>query len=308
MDQMKTTASTMFQSKLFSGHINWFPGHMAKAVGNFKALVAEADGVLEVRDARIPFTSAKHELRSTWSKDKPHLVVFHKADLANPQMQPIIKQRLEEQGSKVHFCSTESPRQMKQLMRSLSEVVPPMYQSFAGSVLAIFGIPNVGKSTIINSLRHSSKQFKTQGATTGAKAGLTRHFKAFQVSRSPPVFIIDSPGILQPKIETVEDGLKLSLTGAIREAEVPYDAMVELLLHHHHSVKTKQFPAGLGISKESVPVETYELLHQVGSRHNMLLPGGDVDCEAAARYIVGLFREGKLGRYTLDEIDTKNYC
>lgn len=159
---------------------------------------------------QIPFTSAKHDLRPFLTPERPHLIAFHKADLANPRMQAvrkmssmacvsttlyyvvdlvqIVKKKIERrQGTRVHFCSSHSNRQMKQvswlnwkrfqgaimymshfswrqqLRNTLEDIVPPMYGGFAGTVLAILGVPNAGKSTIINSLRHSSKQFKTKG-------------------------------------------------------------------------------------------------------------------------------------------------
>lgn len=100
-----------------------------------------------------------------------------------------------------------------QLLHRLSELVPLQYQGFSGAVLAIFGIPNVGKSTVINSLRNTTGNARKRGAKTGAKPGLTRQFSAFQISKTPPLSLMDSPGVMTPRIDTVEDGLKLALTG-----------------------------------------------------------------------------------------------
>jgi ribosome biogenesis GTPase A len=235
-----------------------------------------------------------------------------------------ISHRLEAEGKEVIFSSGVSNRQVTKVRVSLRSacvicltVCAECLQLLAhireeghgshrpaGTVMLVIGIPNVGKSTVIRGLKHacglSGRGKGGRGPTKGRKAGVTRYVSAFAVSKSPPLYLMDSPGILMPKIEDIRNGVKLALTGALPDAALPVDELAHFLICHARDRGSKQFKRALQL--EAVPSDSWVLLQQLAERWGLLAEGGVLDTDAAAQQLVTLFRLGKLGRYSLDEV------
>jgi ribosome biogenesis GTPase A len=262
--------------KVYNGIVNWFPGHMAKATRQIEQRLRDVDFVIEMRDARIPFSSANPTLNSLLGQ-KPRLVVFNKSDLANPNMQARVRDKIAAEGADTLFTVASKGINVKDVVKWALTV--NKQQAANGSdaesqvgkrFMMIVGVPNIGKSSIINAMRHMSHsstgtdsnkrgdQFterlsRPQGgkgkaqrkrAKVGSQPGVTRHLNQVQVHTNPPIFLLDTPGVMVPHIgsaeEDVECGLKLALTGAVREGAVPADVLVDYLmlqLHRSHRLK-----------------------------------------------------------------------
>ncbi len=192
-----------------------------------------------------------------------------------------------------------------QLLARLQEEAQGAHRP-AGTVMLVIGIPNVGKSTVIRGLKHAcglaGRGKKGRGPTKGRKAGVTRYVSAFAVSKEPPLYLMDSPGILVPKIEDATQGVKLALTGALPDATVPQDELAHYLICHARDTRSKQFKRALGLGE--LPADSWQLLSALAEQWGLLAEGGVPDTDAAALQLVTLFRLGKLGRYTLDDLES----
>ena len=319
-------------SSTYGGSINWFPGHMAKASRQVTESLPKCDVVVEVRDARVPFSSANPMLDAILGS-KLRFVVFNKADLAHESLQPRIRTAVEAAGHIPVFTTATKPRTIRkvrcpssflsvlalclilvrargkvpsrwmlwQVRKKVLQHVPPGFR-VAGSVVLIAGLPNVGKSTIINAFRGLSlRQDQKRGAATGARPGLTRQMSAILVSRQPPVYLMDTPGIMSPRVPDVETGLKLALCNTLREAEVPPSALADYILHLVYSRRNLFALQQLGLLEQD-GITTEEALRSVATSLHAKKPGGAADQEAAARHMVAQFRRGDLGPWTLDPV------
>jgi len=209
---------------LFSGNIHWFPGHMVKARKEMQKRLSFMDTIIEVRDARIPFTSGNPDLEAMIA-NKRRIIVFNKEDLADPKSKKKVSEYFKQKNCNVLFTSGNRVSSIGSLIRCLLQGPPnnvqrtrpensstPPNPSMARCILVV-GMPNVGKSSIINSIRLSLG--RSQPAKVGPLPGVTRSLSGFKISESPSAFLLDTPGIMLPKIDKKhnERGLKLVLTG-----------------------------------------------------------------------------------------------
>lgn len=300
---MRRTFREAFES--YAGAVNWFPGHMASASRRLEAKLPKCDVVVEVRDARLPLSSAPHHLEALLGTRR-RVVVFNKMDLANPRVQPAVVAALAREGVESHFVSADSRPSLARLRQALLRHVRSEYR-VAGTVVAIVGVPNVGKSSLINGLREvsgsatsSSGASRHRGVKTGATPGLTRHISAHLVNAQPPLYLLDSPGILPPHIPDVEVGLRLALCATIRDAAVPHIALADYLLFLLNQRGSERYVEALGLDGPSD--DPVRVLDSVAARVGARRAGGDLDREAASRHLLRLFRDGSLGRFTLDDV------
>ncbi|XP_047615563.1 mitochondrial ribosome-associated GTPase 1 isoform X2 [Phacochoerus africanus] len=209
----------------------WFPGHMAKGLRKMQSSLKLVDCIIEVHDARIPLSGRNPLFQETLGL-KPHLLVLNKMDLADLKEQQKIMQHLEREGLKnVIFTNCVKDENIKQV----TELVGSSYRYHRGENLEycimVIGVPNVGKSSLINALRRQHLR-KGKATKVGGEPGITRAVMSrVQVCERPLMFLLDTPGVLAPRIQNVETGLKLALCGTVLDHLVGEETLADYLLY-----------------------------------------------------------------------------
>ena len=286
MDSVKTT-------------IQWFPGHMKKAQRLIEDNLKLVDVVIELLDARIPFSSANPMLAEI-IKTKPRMIALNKIDLADPGMTKKWLNYFKAQGIIAVGIDSAKGRGMKQLVSAAEMLAKPKTEKFVAkgakvraARCMILGIPNVGKSSLINRLAGAVK------AKTADKPGVTRAKQWIKIGSN--LDLLDTPGILWPKFEDKTVGLKLAFTGAINDDIYDREQVTALLLE----VMRRDYAARLIERfkfKGELPESGLDLLEAIGRKRGCLVKGGLVDLEKAQNIVLNEFRAGKLGLVTLDEV------
>ena len=278
--------------------IQWFPGHMAKT----KRLIIEhlkaVDVAAELLDARIPLASANPMVEELLS-GKPRIVILNKADLADPEMTKAWESYYKRKGVAAVSMSCGNGKDKKKFLRLIKEAAGPMLEKWKrrglktrSARIMILGIPNVGKSTLINFISG------TAAARTANTPGHTRGKQWVRLSQG--LDLLDTPGVLWPKFEDQVAALRLAATGAIAgDVFDAYTVVPELM-----RVLARTAPDALrekyGI--EDAAADPQILLAQAGKRRGCILPGGAIDYARVQTMILNDFRSGKLGRITLDAV------
>ena len=279
--------------------IQWFPGHMKKAQRLIEENLKLVDVVIELLDARIPASSANPMLAEI-IKEKPRLIALNKSDLADSASTKRWLAYFRAQGIPAVAIDSVKGRGMKQLVAKAEELARPKTDRFVknggrprAARCMILGIPNVGKSTLINRLAGAVK------AKAADKPGVTRAKQWIKIGAA--LDLLDTPGILWPKFEDQTVGLKLAFTGAINDDIYDREQVTALLL----SVMRRDYPERLQERfkfKGDMPEDGIELLEAIGRKRGCLVKGGVVDLEKAQNIVLTEFRSGKLGLVTLDEV------
>lgn len=278
--------------------IQWFPGHMTKTKRMIEEHLKAVDVVAELLDARIPVSSANPMVEELVS-GKPRIIILNKADLANPRATDQWISYYEKKGIPVLPMSVGNSKNKKKLLRVIRDTAEPILAKWkrrgmkSRSVrLMILGIPNVGKSSLINFLAG------TAATRTANTPGHTRGKQWVRLSEG--LDLLDTPGVLWPKFDDQTAALRLAATGAIAGDVFNASEVVAELM----SSLAKTSPE---ILKEQYNIENPDqdpqvLLEQAGRRRGCLLPGGNIDFDRAEMVVLRDFRNGKLGRITLDPI------
>lgn len=281
-------------------NIQWYPGHMTKARRMIEENVRQVDAVCELLDARIPRASRNPDIDAI-AAGKPRLVILNRVDLADPAVTARWKRCFEQQGLAVLETDARSGRGVKDFAPAVERLLQEKRQDYdsKGQVgrslrVMILGIPNVGKSTLIN------KVAGRKAALAGDKPGVTRGKQWIRVDAR--LELLDTPGILWPKFESPEVGELLALTNAVK-AEVldreTLGANFMLRLREH-------YPQALIERYKFSPdpeANGFELLEQAGRKRGFLVSGGEVDIERMANTLLTEYHEGKLGRLSLEAPD-----
>ncbi|XP_037759683.1 mitochondrial ribosome-associated GTPase 1 isoform X1 [Chelonia mydas] len=291
----------------------WFPGHMAKGLRRMKETLRKVDCLIEVHDARIPFSGRNPAFQEALGI-RPHLLVLNKMDLADLTHKARILTRLEQEGLKnVLFTNCVKDENVKKVIPLITDLVSssPRYQR-AENVeycIMVIGVPNVGKSSLINSMRRLHLK-KGKASRVGGEPGITRAvLTRIQVSERPLMYLLDTPGVLAPRIESVETGMKLALCGAIRDHLVGEDIMADYLLYTLNKQQQFSYVERYGLGEPSDDIESVlkRVALNLGKKHKVkVLTGtGDVnviapDYPAAAYELLRTFRKGELGQVLLD--------
>ncbi|XP_061490723.1 mitochondrial ribosome-associated GTPase 1 [Rhineura floridana] len=291
----------------------WFPGHMAKGLKDMQKRLRVVDCLLEVHDARIPL-SGRNPLLQEALGIRPHLLVLNKMDLADLTHKPRILQSLEQQGLKhVLFTDCLKDENIKKIVPLVTELISSSqrYQR-AENVeycIMVIGVPNMGKSSIINSLRRLHLR-KGKASLVGGAPGITRAvLTKIQVCERPLMFLLDTPGVLSPQIGCVETGLKLALCGAIRDHLVGEEVIADYLLYtlNHHQQFSYIENYGLAGPSDDVESVLKSIAMRLGKtqRIKVLTGTGNVTVKApnynaAACEFIHSFRKGLLGKVMLD--------
>ena len=278
--------------------IQWFPGHMAKT----KRLIIEhlkaVDVAAELLDARIPLASANPMVEELLS-GKPRIVILNKADLADPGMTKAWESYYKRKGVAAVSMSCGNGKDKKKFLRLIKEAAGPMLEKWKrrglktrSARIMILGIPNVGKSTLINFISG------TAAARTANTPGHTRGKQWVRLSQG--LDLLDTPGVLWPKFEDQVAALRLAATGAIAGDVFDADTVVPELMRVLARTAPDALREKYGI--EDAAADPQILLAQAGKRRGCILPGGAIDYARTQTMILNDFRSGKLGRITLDAV------
>ncbi|NAW35235.1 ribosome biogenesis GTPase YlqF [Halomonas alimentaria] len=295
--------------------LGWYPGHMNKARRQITEALPEIDVVIEVLDARLPYSSANPMLAEL-TRHKPVLKILSRADLADPERTREWVAYFDAQPDmRALAVTTTNARELKR--------IPKLCHELAGAVRAdrdvrvmVMGIPNVGKSTLINGLAGKSI------AKTGNEPAVTKRQQKVRIGGR--VALIDTPGVLWPKIEDQASAYRLAASGAIRDTAIDYVdvavvAAAELARRYPEALKAryklKALP-GYQANPEAARVEAdgplrvdllavagfdgHAILADIAGRRGGLRPGGEVDLHRGAEVLLHELRDGKLGRLTLE--------
>ncbi|HBN12238.1 MAG TPA: ribosome biogenesis GTPase YlqF [Clostridiales bacterium] len=271
--------------------IQWFPGHMTKAMRMMEASVPLADGIIYVLDARCPAASFNRKLLKM-AGGKPVLYVLNKADLADERVDNLMK-LLGGNAVKINAANAGSKRIISSAIDKL--VAEKREKSLAKGLTKVFrfmvvGVPNTGKSTVINLLAGSKR------TVTGDKAGVTR---GKQWIRLDGFELLDTPGTMPPAFDNQRLALHLAFVGSINDDILDLDDVALELLGELY----EKYPARLEERYGITGGEKLEMLDCVCARRGFVLRGGEYDYERAERAVIDDFRKGRLGRITLDTVE-----
>lgn len=276
--------------------IQWFPGHMAKTKRLITEHLKAVDLVAELLDARIPSSSA-NPMISELTAGKPRIVILNKSDLADPAETERWVAHYRAGGLAAIPLDSTSPKSRKVLLRTIYETAQPVIQKWQRRGLRnrpvrlmILGIPNVGKSTLINRLAG------TKAARTANTPGHTRGKQWVRLQDG--LDLLDTPGVLWPKFEDQTAAMRLAATGAIAGDVFDPDEIVPALMETLAERTPDVLKEKYGI--EDIYADPQLLIEAAGRRRGCLLPGGHVDFGRAQQAILFDFRNGRLGRITLD--------
>ena len=278
-------------------NIQWYPGHMTKTRRMMEESLKLVDGVCEILDARIPASSRNPDLDEIVG-GKPRLVVLNRIDQADPAMVRRWAAWFKSQGMAVLETDCKSRKGVGGFVPAIRAMLSEKLQRYQekGQVgrplkIMVAGIPNVGKSTFINQIagRKSAKAENRPGVTRGKQ----------WITVDQGLLLLDTPGILWPKFEDREVGMRLAYTGAVKDDIMDLETLSSGLL----ALLWRQYPEVVA-SRYKIEAEPdaqgYALLEAVGRKRGFLISGGEVDTERAARMVLEEYRSGKLGRFTLD--------
>ena len=278
----------------------WFPGHMAKARRMMQEDSKLVDLIIELADARIPMSSRNPDIDALFGSKK-RILLLCKADLADPARTDRSKAFYESQGLMVVPLDARTRRANDTIRAAVNEVCKDRIErdrrrGIIGRPLRamVVGIPNVGKSTFINSFAGKAS------AKTGNKPGVTRGKQWIRLNKQ--LELLDTPGILWPKFEDPEVGVHLALTGAIREELLREEELAQTLL----GKLREEYPVLLKdkylkeVPEEEIPDNLQELLRKIAVERNLLRSGGEPDELRTARLLLDDFRGGKIGRISLE--------
>ena len=275
-------------------HIHWYPGHIAKAEKKLKEQLSLVDAVIEVIDARLPLSSSYDNIAGLLN-NKPRLVLLNKSDLTDiNELQKFIKIIENNSGYPVIASNTKNSKDIAIIINKAVTLSEPKIQEIMKKGLLrrparvmVVGMPNVGKSSIINKLTKSSK------TKIGAKAGVTRQQQWVRIN--PKLDLLDTPGIIPMKQEDQTRAKKLAFVNAVSENAYSNEIIAKellVLLEKKYSDAVKNF-----YKVENITIE------DIAKSRNWIISGGNPDIERTSAYILKDFREGKIGKFILDEVE-----
>lgn len=292
--------------------VQWFPGHMAKTRRIMTKSLGLVDAVVEIIDARIPFSSRNPEMDRLVGK-KPRLIILNKSDAADEAVTSRWLDFFKRRGVSAIAADCKSGRGVNRFIPALKELLKDKIDKWQSSGMVgrpirimIVGIPNVGKSSFINRLsgKRSAKVEDRPGVTRGKQ----------WVSLSQGLELLDMPGVLWPKFDDKQVGENLAFTGAIKDniMDIEYLAcrLLQLLYNDYSDRIIERYGIELdGIEKDlnslSDLSEGFEILNRIGKKRGFLISGGEVNTERAAITVVDEFRAGKLGRISLEKPESE---
>lgn len=278
-------------------HIHWYPGHIAKAERKLKEQLSLVDAVIEVIDARIPLSSRYDNITGLLNQ-KPRFLLVNKSDLVDKnELDKYIEILKKETETSVIPTSAKSNKDLNIIVKEAVKLSEPRIAAIMAKGLLrrparimVVGLPNVGKSSIINKLTRSSK------TKTGAKAGVTRQQQWVRIN--PQLELLDTPGIIPMKQEDQERAIKLAFVNSVGDNAYSNDFVAKELLNVLNDKQVKIF-------KEYYALGDVELtLENIALNRKWLIRNQEPDIERTAGYVLKDFREGKIGKFILDNLSS----
>ncbi|MBR1619866.1 ribosome biogenesis GTPase YlqF [bacterium] len=276
-------------------HIHWYPGHIAKAERKLKEQLSLVDAVIEVIDARIPLSSRYDNITGLLNQ-KPRFLLVNKSDLVDKnELDKYIEILKKETGTSVIPTSAKSNKDLNLIVREAVKLSEPRIAAIMAKGLLrrparimVVGLPNVGKSSIINKLTRTSK------TKTGAKAGVTRQQQWVRIN--PQLELLDTPGIIPMKQEDQERAIKLAFVNSVGDNAYSNDFVAKELLNVLNDKQAEVFKEYYGLGEEELTLENIAL------NRKWLIKNQEPDIERTAGYVLKDFREGKIGKFILDSL------
>ena len=302
MNNEKSCASTS---------INWYPGHMFKTKKQIIEDIKLIDIVIELLDARIPYSSRNPDMQRI-IQNKKRIVLLNKSDLADDYETKNWVKYYSSMGIKAIPCDSNLGKGIKDILKAIDEIMEEEMEKAAskGRIkknirVMILGIPNVGKSSLINRLGGK----KT--AVVGNRPGVTKQKQWVRIANN--IELLDTPGVLWPKFEDEEVALNLAYTGSIKDEVIePIEVAFKLLillynnyrknLAERYKLSKNEFES---ICSEDENEEVYNLMKLIGKKRGAVISGGEIDDDKTAKIILTDFRDGKLGKITLEKVNER---
>ncbi|KAK1444007.1 mitochondrial ribosome-associated GTPase 1 like protein [Babesia gibsoni] len=296
---------------IFDRSITWYPGHMAKGKLDIGKKKKAVDCILEVRDARAPLTCSNCSLLEEYPEHIPRLVVLNKADLAPKSDLNRVRELLESSGRKVVLFSALGLKKITKITEFVANNVSPKFKTL-GVWMMVVGLPNVGKSSIINALKRYSftqrfyspaghgepTKLKPSMAKCAATAGSTKLIDAFYVSEKPKLFCFDTPGIMLPKMGCPEINLKLAAIGCLDDHQAGEDYIADYILYTLNRKNMLGYVSALGL-----PHPTDDMRKVMDHISNILeRKYSTIEPSNCYRIFINQFRLGHFGRICLDDL------
>ena len=277
-----------------NNHIHWYPGHIAKAERQLKEKLNQIDVILEILDARIPYSS-QYQNSNKLTGNKLKIILMNKSDLSDPVKTKIWKLKIEEKyNCPCILTNTKNGKDIKQITDKILTAAAPVFEKLKQRGLLsrpirtmVIGMPNVGKSSIINKLTKTSK------TKTGAKAGVTRSQQWVRVNDK--IELLDTPGIIPTVQENQISAIRLAMVNSISENAYDNEFVAGELLKILDKYYKKE--ACNYYKVENLTIE------EIAISRNWIVKGGAPDITRCAQFILTNFRDGLIGKFTLDEPD-----
>lgn len=283
--------------ELIKQNVQWFPGHMAKTRRLIKESLNLVDGVVELLDARVPYSSQNPELDGI-IKNKPRIILLNKCDVANPTATAMWIKYFESKGAYAIPVDCKTGKGLNKfddtVKKALANVIAKNEEKgMTGKPLRLMvvGIPNTGKSSFINRMGKNAK------AKVADKAGVTKQNQWFVVGNG--IELLDTPGVLWPKFDDPEVGDKLAFIGSVKDEVTDKETIACRLLESLAKTNPIAIEERYKISGVE-GLQGWEILEMIGKKRGFLIKGGEIDYERAAVIVADEFRGGKLGRITLE--------
>lgn len=293
--------------------INWYPGHMAKTKRQITEDLKLVDIVIELLDSRIPRSSRNPDIAKI-TEGKKKIVVLNKCDLSDEKQNILWVKYFESKGIPAVLTDSNTGRGIEQCIRKIEETMNSdiKEQAEKGRIgrkirAMVLGIPNVGKSSFINRIS------KKNTATVGNKPGVTKQKQWIHLNDK--IELLDTPGVLWPKFESNEEALNLAFTGTIKEeviekTEIAYELIKYLIKNYKNNLCEKYNLQESYIEKvlsqeQPENMNIYEIMLEIGKKRGCIISGGQIDDEKTSKIILDDFKNGKLGRITLERCSYK---
>ncbi len=287
--------------------INWYPGHMAKTKRQIIEDMKLVDVVIELLDARIPKSSRNPDIQGML-KNKKKIVILNKSDLADEKETKKWIEYFKKKNILAIDVDSNQGKGIKQVSQAIEKIMEDelKIQNSKGRIrktirVMIVGIPNVGKSSFINRIS------KKTTMTVGNKPGVTRQKQWIRIGNQ--IELLDTPGVLWPKFESEEVGLNLAYTGSIKEEILEKTEITYNLLKFLDENYSSDLYAKYKISEQEIdeikdnPQYTLELMYLIGKKRGALISGGNIDEEKVAKIILDDFKNGRIGKITLEKAE-----
>ncbi len=280
-------------------NIQWFPGHMTKALRKIKDNLRAVDLVAEIVDARLPMSSRNPDIDALVN-NKPRIIILNKSDMANPNATALWVNYYEKKNIRTIVMDCKTGKGVKLFLPAVRELMKPQIEKWESSGMVgrvirimIVGIPNVGKSSLINKLAGKNR------AKAEDRPGVTRGNQWYTIDGN--IELLDTPGVLWPKFDDPEVGEKLAFTGAVKDRILDIELLAVRLLEVFQQCPNQYFVERFKLQNIELSEYTpYELLELVGRKRGMLVSGGEIDTLRAANVLLDEYRGGKLGKVTLE--------